>query len=727
MAAASALLNEEAIRAQLGPTYDRFDPGARASHLALLRAVRRPEDVALRADRSSSSDWVVTVSTADRVGALSLISGLFTGYGIDIASADIFTLHFEQPAEEPPPLELVRGRPRRPRRRRAKRALEPSRRTLDIFRVRTTGGAGAELWEQFRRDLGALIGVLEREGPETAREQITDRVSEAVRRMRGADARLLPVEIETDTSVSPDYTRLQIRSDDSFGFLFEFTNALALLGVNIERAEIRTVGNEAHDTFWVTNAQRRKIDDEARLRDLRVAAALIKHFTHLLPTSPNPSQALRQFSALTAQMLSRPDWTAELRDLESGAVLATLAELMGVSRFLWDDFLRMQHGNLFPVIVDTPALDVAPTKAELDEQLSARLAGFTDHADRVRALNEFKDREMFRVDLRHITRRLDFVGFSRELSELADVIVSATATLAHESLQERTEGPDGSRTPWCICALGKFGGQEMGFASDVELIFVYGGEGRARVPERSQYFERFVRAFLSTLRVHRQGVFEVDLRLRPYGDAGALATSIHGFVDYLAQPGGARQFERMALVKLRHVAGDPALAGRMLEARDAFVYSGEPLDIDDILHLRGRQSAELVTPGTVNAKYSQGGLVDIEYFVQARQIEAGRDDPRVRVTGTLDGIERLEQGGHLDASDAARLRAAYAFLRRLIDALRVVRGNARDLTIPPPQSREFAYLARRLESATTAGLRSEIEAQMEVARALWPAESAEER
>jgi glutamate-ammonia-ligase adenylyltransferase len=527
--------------------------------------------------------------------------------------------------------------------------------------------------------------------------------------------------------VSPDYTRLQIRSDDSFGFLFEFTNALALLGVNIERAEIRTVGNEAHDTFWVTDAQRHKIDDEARLRDLRVAAALIKHFTHLLPASPNPAQALRQFSALTAQMLSRPDWTAELRDLESGAVLATLAELMGVSRFLWDDFLRMQHGNLFPVIVDTPALDVAPTKAELDEQLSARLAGFTDHAERVRALNEFKDREMFRVDLRHITRRVDFVGFSRELSEVAEAIVSATATLAHESLRERTEGTDGSRTPWCICALGKFGGQEMGFASDVELIFVYGGEGRAAAPERSQYFERFVRAFLSTLRVHRQGVFEVDLRLRPYGDAGALATSVDGFVDYLARPGGARQFERMALVKLRHVAGDLALAGRVLDARDAFVYSGDPLDAGDILHLRRRQSAELVTPGTVNAKYSQGGLVDIEYFVQARQIEAGRDDPQVRVTGTLDGIERLEQGGHLGGSDAAKLRAAYAFLRRLIDALRVVRGNARDLTIPPPQSREFAYLARRLESSTAAGLRSEIEAQMGVARALWPAESAEER
>ena len=96
---------------------------------------------------------------------------------------------------------------------------------------------------------------------------------------------------------------------------------------------------------------------EERIHELRVATTLIKQFTHLLPRSPDPGQALRQFNAMIAEMLSRPQWTAELANLESPAVLETLADLMGVSRFLWEDFLRMQHENLFPVLLDLPGAD----------------------------------------------------------------------------------------------------------------------------------------------------------------------------------------------------------------------------------------------------------------------------------------------------------------------------------------------------------------------------------
>jgi glutamate-ammonia-ligase adenylyltransferase len=198
-----------------------------------------------------------------------------------------------------------------------------------------------------------------------------------------------------------------------------------------------------------------------------------------------------------------------------------------------------------------------------------------------------------------------------------------------------------------------------------------------------------------------------------------MATSLGGFSDYYSPSGAAEQFERLALVRLRPAAGDSELGARIQAVRDAFVYSGRPLDVANILHLRHRQATELVPRGQVNAKYSAGGLVDVEYFVQAMQIAVGAVDRAVRVTSTLDEVQRLVEGGHLSAGRAAELRVTYDLLRRLIDGLRVVRGNAKDLTIPPPDSREFAFLARRLKYPSPLTLQEEISRRMAFARAVW--------
>lgn len=125
------------------------------------------------------------------------------------------------------------------------------------------------------------------------------------------------------------------------------------------------------------------------------------------------------------------------------------------------------------------------------------------------------------------------------------------------------------------------------------------------------------------------------------------------------------------------------------------------------------------TPGAVSAKHSLGGLVDIEYFVQACQIAVGHRDPGIRVTNTLDAIGRLAQGGHLASTRARELADAYGFLRRLIDALRAVRGNAKDLTIPPAGEREFAYLARRSEFDSSSKLEDAIATWMGLAGSVW--------
>ena len=716
-----SIVSEQTLLSQLGEAYGRLPLEIRSHHAELLERIRRTEDVEIFARPEEGSAWTVTVVSSDCVGILSIIAGLFAARRIDILGGDIFTPRIERPAAPEP-----RGRQRVRQRRPPHTApTVPTKKILDIFKVRTPEKVDSVYWKGLRNELAGMIAMIASGKPEEAREKIIDEVSQAVGSKRESETHLFPVTVEVENESSPSRTRLYIQSADTLGFLFEFTNALAMLNVDIERVEIRTVGGEARDTFWVREPSGAKISDPERLHELRAAAALIKQFTHLLPRSPNPAQALRQFTALARQMLSRRDWTSELETLESTTVLSTLAELMGVSRFLWEDFLRMQHENLFPVVRDVPSLDGVHSRAQLEARLESQLREIPAGSDPLTRLNRFRDREMFRIDLRHITRRIGFRDFSYELTDLSQAVITQATRLCHEELRQRLgvpAGTGGEPCSWCLCALGKFGGREMGFASDLELIFVYETEGSTDGPQpvsNFQYFQEFVQTFLKTFTLRREGIFEVDLALRPHGQGGSLASSLEGFRRYYSAGGGAQQFERMSLVKLRRVTGDASLENRILEVRDGFVYSGRPLDYEDIRHLRRRQARELAPAGQVNAKFGPGGLVDVEYFVQARQIEAGHQAPRVRVSNTLEAIDRLRQGGHVSPELADKLTTTYGFLRRLIDALRVVRGHARDLNLPPPESRELAYLARRLDYDSPAALGSTLAERMEFARNLW--------
>ena len=145
----------------------------------------------------------------------------------------------------------------------------------------------------------------------------------------------------------------------------------------------------------------------------------------------------------------------------------------------------------------------------------------------------------------------------------------------------------------------------------------------------------------------------------------------------------------------------------------------EPVDMDNVRHLRRRQADELVAPGKLNAKLSPGGVVDIEYYVQAWQVSCGRDDPDVRMTGTVEAAEALHSKRHLTRQMAERVRESYQFLRQLIEALRAVRGNAKDLDVPPRDSKEFDHLAHRLGVGSSARLDALLREHMDFARGLW--------
>jgi glutamate-ammonia-ligase adenylyltransferase len=310
---------------------------------------------------------------------------------------------------------------------------------------------------------------------------------------------------------------------------------------------------------------------------------------------------------------------------------------------------------------------------------------------------------MFRTDMRHILGyAVEFGQFSSELTDLAEVVVEATCQLCDAELRARFGAPlqaDGRPARMCVCGLGKCGGRELGFASDIELMFVFLGGGHTAGPQvvtAAEYYERLVESFVASIHARREGTFHVDLQLRPYGKNGSMAVALDAFRRYFAPDGEAWAYERQSLVKLRPIAGDADFGREIVALRDDYVYRGEPFDVAAMRAMRERQIRHLVTGGTLNAKFSPGGLVDVEYLVQALQINHGSANPALRETHTGRALTELAEAGILSAEQYVQLREALVFLRRLINALRVVRGNAKDLTVPRADSEEFAFLARRL-------------------------------
>ncbi len=656
-------------------------------HAALADALDDQRLGSVDAVTLPDGQWRITVVAYDYLGELSIICGLLFLHGMDIVDGHIFTY---EPGTTTP------GR----------------RKIVDVFTVRPVRPEAASpgLWETYAAELHSLLKMMQHGHRREARSELARRVGEKFHGLRGDTSPLYPIELEIDNVISDTYTCLRIQTTDTVGFLYEFTNALSLTHTYIARMTVASAGKRVDDLLFITDENGQKITAPNKLRELRTAAVLIKHFTHLLPLSPNPAAALLHFRDFITKLFQRPNWPNELASVEQPEVLHNLARLLGVSDFLWNDFMRMQYANLFPVVSNLDALNTAKNRAQLQRELETALRPIhrgpeapRDDAPWKNLLNAFKDREMFRIDMRHLLgHTTEFDEFARELTDLAEVVVNAAYHLTAEDLRAIHGTPrdaEGNPLQMAVLALGKCGGRELGFASDIELMFVYDGDGFTDGSEPlpvAAFEEKVVQHFLKAIRARQEGIFHVDLQLRPYGKSGSLAVALESFRRYFAPEGPAWDYERQALVKLRPIAGDAALGQKVEALRDQFIYTGQPFDVTAMRAMRERQVRHLVKGGTFNAKYSPGGLVDVEYLIQGLQITHGAGNPALRETNIRNAMEALHDVGILSDEDHIRLRKAHTFLRWLIDTMRVVRGNAKDITVPPYGSEEFAYLARRL-------------------------------
>jgi [glutamine synthetase] adenylyltransferase / [glutamine synthetase]-adenylyl-L-tyrosine phosphorylase len=700
--------------ARLGADYvDSFSSEEIQHHADMARGINEEKLAIVEAQPIDKMTWRVTVIGYDYPGELSIICGLFFVFGFNIVDGNAFT--YEPIPEASTPMGLNRSHstrraPRRPRRGAASLSEPDARRKIvDVFTVRSIlpDAPDNSIWEFYAKDLHHLLRRMRAGERREARGELAVRAGQIYQNISSSSSLLLPIHIEIDNDADKRYTILRIDTPDTFGFLYEFTNALALTRTYIARTIVQSVGSRAQDILHVTDQNGHKITSPEKQRELRVAVVLIKHLTHLLPSSPNPSAALLHFREFLAQLFQRPNWPDEIASIERPDVLHALARLLGVSNFLWEDFLRMQYANLFPVVKDMDALSISKPKRQLESELARALetnqVGDIQYPDWRAALNAFKDRELFRIDMRHILGLTkEFDNFSFELTDLAEATLCQALARCESELRAVYGDPlleNGEPCGLSLLALGKCGGRELGFASDIELMFVYAGSGSTPGPKvvtAAEYFEQLVISVRDAIQTRQEGIFQIDLRLRPYGKAGSLAVSLDSFRRYYAPEGPAWAYERQALVKLRPIAGDPALSEELCTLRDAYAYESGPFDLAAMRAMRERQVRHLVTGGTFNAKFSPGGIVDIEYLIQGLQINHGAQNTSLRLTNLREAMSALHKLGILSDEDYTRLRRAHTFLRWLIDSLRVVRGNAKDVTVPPFDSEEFVFLARRL-------------------------------
>ena len=643
--------------------FTTFSPEEISKHIALLCKLDSEHRIRIRItpDASAAGEFTIMIVGFDYLAEFSVFCGLLSAFGLDIREGDIYSFA-----------------------RRAVRASRPlPRKIVDVFRVAVKTGEIFDEAKQheFHQELQIQAQLLAEGAVDQARERLNRFLIERIERMNEPLSGLLsPVELTFNNDVSREWTVVEAQSDDSFAFLYAISNALSMRGVYIHKVKIRSAGNQAVDQFFVVDQWGHKIQDAVEQERLRMAVAMIKQFTGFLPEAPDPAKAMRHFDQFLDKTGEEelPDPIISYFSSKDG--MNVLAHLLGSSDFLWDEFLSTHFREFVPSLED---FGKRQEKSFRDE-LRSLLKEASSFEEKKKVLNSFKDRRLFLIDVRHLLdSQMSLTDFSQALTELAEVVIDEAARICAEHL-------GGAPHPFAIFGLGKFGGCEMGYASDLELLFVHDGEGS------TPFFESLARQVFGFIEARSKGIFHIDMRLRPYGEKGALSTLFAQFAKYYSIDGAAAPFERQALIKLRWVAGDESLGRRVEAQRDAFTYSGSPWDWEDALHLRKRQIRELVKRGQTNVKYSPGGIVDVEYAVQYLQLLNGKEHPEVRVPNTLVALDRLWRLQIIREPDYEVLNKAYLFFRNLIDALRIVRGDASDLVLPEESSEEFKSLARRL-------------------------------
>jgi len=350
------------------------------------------------------------------------------------------------------------------------------------------------------------------------------------------------------------------------------------------------------------------------------------------------------------------------------------------------------------------------TPEDLRESL-ARFALTNSSLNSQVLLARFRRRELLRIYLHDLRRTHTIVETTEELSNLADAILDYALSLARQDLDNRYGPPQFidqrgrvATAEFCIVALGKLGSYELNYASDIDLLFLYSDDGRTSgAGERGEITNReyFVKLAAAVTRLVGQptgegAAYRVDLRLRPFGRDGALASSLDEAVRYYHER--ARQWELQALIRARPAAGWPALYSRFAQRVRGHVFRSEVSVPDALASVRiAKQNIDEHESGKspgFNVKLGRGGIREIEFIAQALQLAHAGRDPWLRVPHTLIILGRLADRDLISEQERSELSDAYAFLRRVEHRVQMEHGLQTHKVPTEPPAREL--LARRM-------------------------------
>ena len=337
-----------------------------------------------------------------------------------------------------------------------------------------------------------------------------------------------------------------------------------------------------------------------------------------------------------------------------------------------------RDASLLAWLADGARLTQSGDAAWYAEEIAGALAGASDDAACMTALRRIRRRHLVRIAWRDLAALADIDTVLRELSLLAEACIDAACRYAGTQLAARHGAPvgaDGHPLSLLVLGMGKLGGGELNFSSDIDLVFLFPEHGEttgARPLEHEEYFARLGKKVAQLLgSVTEEGfVYRVDLRLRPFGDSGPVAVSFDAFEDYLQQHG--RDWERYAYVKARPVSGGAGFDELYRHVLRPFVYRryldfGVFESLREMKDLIAREVARRELQD--NVKLGPGGIREIEFIVQAFQLIRGGGNPRLQTRSLLEALPLLAGQKLLSAEAVAELAESYRFLRRVENRL----------------------------------------------------------
>jgi glutamate-ammonia-ligase adenylyltransferase len=437
-------------------------------------------------------------------------------------------------------------------------------------------------------------------------------------------------------------------------------------------------------------------------RNRRLLEKILPLLLEELLGSPDPDMALTHLERFLSIVGRRAAYYALLAENRKAPKL--LVSLFGMSEFL--SKILINHPELLESMLSLSYASVEKSRVDMERELSELLGRCGDFEDQLDALRRYHNEEVLRIGLNDIHGRVKQTVTTGQLSLLGEACLTAAYGIAVEQLRRfgrpvYNAGGDEVEANLAVIGMGKLGGGELNYHSDLDIIFVFDHQGftdGAKQISNHEYFAKLAQKIIAILSMQtREGyVYKIDTRLRPSGNAGPLVTSLDSFLDYHRQE--AQVWERQALTKARVVLGEASLANHLHGVIEKTVY-GSTLGEEgraEIHRLRMRMEHELAreSAGSYNIKTGRGGMVDVEFIAQYLQLRYGFRYPELRGTSTIEALTAVGQLGLVPVEFAETLVSGYRFLRKLENRLRIIHDHSvNDLS----GSRSYMNrLARRL-------------------------------